>query len=243
MYSRKMDVESMNLVELEKLEGDNICYECQDTIAVKTKNNGKPTISRDDLNTTEYMEIMDGIVSPELLMKPGAQVMLKINLDVESGLTNGSRGVVEECQDEHIVVKFVSGLIMNITPNAYEFEDDKVIMVRYQFPLILAWALTVHSSQGSTLDKSIIDVGSSLFSPGMGYVALSRCKTLDGIYIINVMEKMIRPNLEALKFENYLIENSVIAPSSIHKKDDCIDAVENEEPGSEISEDGRSGDK
>ena len=154
---------------------------------------------------------MDNIAEREIYLKPGAQVMLTTNLDVESGLTNGSRGVVMECGDNSITVKFKNGNIIPIIPYPYEHEDDDVIIVRHQFPLRLAWSYSIHKSQGATLDYAIIDLGTSLFCPALGYVALSRCRTLEGLFIVNIVPSKIKADPEALEFEEKLILDSITA--------------------------------
>lgn len=158
----------------------------------------------------EYSNYMDNIVPFELRFKKTAQVMLTKNLNVEAGLVNGARGVILECADDYITVKFKCGITINIKPQMWEYQDDEIKIVRHQFPLILAYAFTVHKCQGFTLDYAIIDLGPSLFSPGMGYVALSRCKTLGGLYISSLIADLIRPDPEALEFEQHIIENSVV---------------------------------
>jgi len=207
IYPLKRDVDSINMSELEKLDGDSICYEADDTIIIKTTKEGKPMISPSELNEIEYMEYMDSIIPREIILKPGCQVMLTKNLSVEDGLVNGSRGVVDECTDTGVIVRFKCGIVCNISPEQYEYEDDNVNVIRHQFPLVLAWSMTIHKSQGSTLDYAIIDLGTSLFAENMGYVALSRCKTLDGIFIVNLIPERIRPNKESLEFEMSLREN------------------------------------
>lgn len=228
IFPLKKDVETINLAELEKLEGDTIIYDAEDIILIKTTKEGKLVVSPDSVNTADYCEYMDSIVSPEILLKVGAQVMLTKNLSVEEGLVNGARGVVEECHDERIVVRFKCGMIIDIIPHAFEYEDDKVMITRQQFPLILSWAMSCHKSQGSTLDFAIIDLGSSLFAPGMGYVMLSRCKTLQGIFINNIMPQMIRPDETALAFETALAQGSVCAPVIVDIKEKEVETKDDE---------------
>jgi ATP-dependent DNA helicase PIF1 len=153
--------------------------------------------------------------------------MLTSNLDVENGLVNGSRGIVNECHDERISVKFRSGTVVDIIPQGYEYEDDKVQVVRYQFPLILAWANTFHKNQGITLDYAILDLGTSLFGPGMGYVGLSRCRTLQGILLVNIIPEKIKPHNKALAYEKELVNNSIhLKPVEIKEQKES-----NESPG------------
>ena len=104
---------------------------------------------------------------------------------------NGTVGIVESLSDERIMVKVGSSCYPVEREKwktiGYEFNetDDKIIekpLGNYtQFPLQLAWATTIHKSQGKTLERVIIDLGNGAFAAGQLYVALSRCKTLSGI--------------------------------------------------------------
>jgi ATP-dependent DNA helicase PIF1 len=216
IYPLKKNVEVINLEELDKLDGDVYAYEATDLIMVRRDKDGNPVIRPEFINGGEYSEYMDSIAPHEILLKPGAQVMLTKNLSVEEGLVNGARAVVLACHDERITVKFKSGLVQDIVAHPYEFEDEKVLCTRSQFPLILAWALTVHKTQGATLDSAIMDLGTTVFQAGMAYVALSRVKTLEGLYVTNLMPKMIRADETALAFERKLIEGSTAAPRIDH---------------------------
>ena len=186
-------------------------YEAQDVISIKPNKEGKPSIREHDVNSHEYQDIMDAIVPPEIHLKIGSQVMLTKNLSIEEGLVNGSRGVVEELHDERVVVKFRSGAHVSLIAYSYEYEDENVICARAQFPLILAWSITIHKAVGATLDYAIADCGTSIFAPGMGYVVLSRCRTLEGLLLVNFLPEVVRPHPKALTFEETIIKDSVLA--------------------------------
>jgi ATP-dependent DNA helicase PIF1 len=133
-----------------------------------------------------------------LMVKPGAQVMLTSNNS--AGLwVNGTIGRVsgirvEENGAERIVVELRDGTEIHVEPNTwelFEYEYDretKRISTRKtgdftQYPIRLAWAVTIHKSQGKTFDKVVIDVGKGTFAHGQMYVALSRCTRFDGIVL------------------------------------------------------------
>ncbi|MDX1975194.1 MAG: AAA family ATPase [Rickettsiales bacterium] len=126
----------------------------------------------------------------ELILKVGAQVMFVKN-DSEGRWVNGTIGLVEKLGNEVISIK-VGDVLHEVEPEkwktiGYEFSEEKgeiaekTLGTYTQFPLTLAWAITIHKSQGKTLERVIIDLGSGAFAAGQLYVALSRCKSLSGI--------------------------------------------------------------
>lgn len=128
-----------------------------------------------------------------LTLKMGAQVMF-IKNDPERRFINGTLGEVKSIDKNSIAVRLAeSGTVIDVEPMEwqnirYQFdEESKEISAKQigrfkQYPLKAAWAITVHKSQGLTFDKAIIDVHAA-FSPGQAYVALSRCRTLDGLVL------------------------------------------------------------
>lgn len=128
-----------------------------------------------------------------LTLKKGAQVMF-IKNDPERRFINGTLGEVKGIDKNSIAVRLAeSGTVINVEPMEwqnirYQFDEEskeissKQIGRFKQYPLKAAWAITVHKSQGLTFDKAIIDVHAA-FSPGQAYVALSRCRTLDGLVL------------------------------------------------------------
>jgi ATP-dependent DNA helicase PIF1 len=136
-------------------------------------------------------------------IKIGAQVMSIINIssDIGLGVCNGSQGIVTGFCDITGCprVKFNSGVEMIMTRNTWLSEKIPGVGVS-QIPLILAWALTIHKSQGATLDAAEIDVGSGIFECGQTYVALSRVKNLEGLYLTSFDVSKIRINKKVKDF-------------------------------------------
>ncbi len=140
----------------------------------------------------------------DLQVKKDAQVML-LNNDSLSRWVNGSIGkivdiVKQKGENDVIVVELVTGEIVDVLPYRWElfnyyFDKSKnsieseVVGSFTQYPLKLAWAVTIHKSQGKTFDKVVIDVGRGTFASGQVYVALSRCTCLDGIVLKKPIEK------------------------------------------------------
>lgn len=159
----------------------------------------------------------DAPYTPELLLAIGAQVMLLVNMP-ELGLVNGSRGVVigygNACEldsnktkdkndsiQELLVptVKFKNGVTIPVEHHTWQVPDFKGVM-RKQIPLRLAYAITIHNCQGSTLDCALIDVGKNTFEYGQAYVALSRVKSLDSLYIHDLEATAFRAHPKVLAF-------------------------------------------
>ena len=164
---KKVDVFEKNKEELDKNSNETIFY-----------------LSNDEYTHSDILPLLECLAPKKLELKVGAQVMLTVNINVEEGYVNGSRGVIIDCKSESLSVKFVKGEIMTFERHGFKYEEDgKVLGTRLQFPFILAYCLTIHKIQGSTIDCAIIDIGNSIFENHMSYVALSRVKSLDGLYI------------------------------------------------------------
>lgn len=117
----------------------------------------------------------------------GSQVMITRNISIENELVNGTRGVVVDINKSSCFVKTLNGLIHEINYYPQEYKNNYVKNLTIMFmPIKLAYALTIHKSQGSTIDYLEIDLGSKIFEYGQGYTALSRGKKLENIKIISL---------------------------------------------------------
>jgi ATP-dependent DNA helicase PIF1 len=154
----------------------------------------------------EVENLINSIPSPKILrLKKGVAVMCTINLDMDNGICNGSQGVViniiEKDNTFMPIVKFSNGIIKTILPHYWQSEEFPTIAVA-QYPLMLAWAITIHKIQGATLDMAEIDIGQSIFECGQTYVALSRIKSLHGLYLSEFQPNRIRTNSKVIEFYN-----------------------------------------
>lgn len=199
LFSRNMDVDAINNANLSQLEGEPQKY------SVKTISTGEQA-PIDLQRTIEKMD-KDGAYVQELTLKVGAQVMLITNLDQERGLVNGSRGVVTGFKElvNWPIVRFKNEQYVTIEQNIWKSEHDKPVE-RSQIPLRLAYALTIHKAQGATLDCALIDIGMNTFEYGQAYVALSRLKSLDSLYIHEVTAGAFRAHPLVKKFYAGLYE-------------------------------------
>jgi len=189
LTSRKKRAEELNEYKLGHIEG-------QEEI-IKSKESG-------DLNEND-------LPAPrELKIKVGANVMF-IKNDPEGRWVNGTLGTVSECLDKkkkHIKIKInnkthkVEREEWNKVRFTYDDDSDEVleevVSSFKQFPIKLGWAVTIHKSQGLTLESCSVDLGSGAFATGQAYVALSRCKNLNSLHLqreLKVSDALVDPDI------------------------------------------------
>jgi len=192
LTTHNFKVEKINEVELKKIPNLEVVHEAQ------------------YFGTPDKIEFLkkNCMAAAILSLKIGAQVMMIKNTYQKEGISNGSLGVIREFSSKksHPVVEFANGKILTIAPEEWvieKFDEEKKIMKSEagvtQIPLILAWAMTIHKSQGLTLDKIYCDL-SDVFSPGQAYVALSRARSLSGVFIDSINFNKISSSPEAVRF-------------------------------------------
>lgn len=159
----------------------------------------------------------------ELILKQGAKVMFVKN-NMESGYINGTLGEVVDFIEEDgqtlPKVKLRDGSHLYVTPETWSIDNDsaKSLASYSQIPLCLAWAITVHKSQGMTLEAAEMDL-SQTFEQGQGYVALSRLKSLDGLRLLGINETALQLDSLALKADKRFLELSNQAEQVWAEKD------------------------
>ena len=139
-----------------------------------------------------------GCLSPETLsLKEGAAVMFTKN-NLFGGFVNGTLGTVVEFAGGCPIIKIRSGRRIAVEPMDWTVEENGAARARIsQLPLRLAWAITVHKSQGVSLDEAVVDL-SQVFEFGQGYVALSRVRRLSGLHLLGWNERAFRVHPEVL---------------------------------------------
>jgi hypothetical protein len=186
LFAYKGEVALFNEDRLDELSGEPTCF---------------PTTYKGD--PTELEALKKNVPIPEVLrLKIGALVMVRKNY-ADAGLVNGTLGHVIEIKRDLVFLELLSGSgkVIALGPDAFNVVDDhgKPIATATNFPLSLAWATTIHKSQGCTLDRVLVDV-SSLWEPGQAYVALSRVKTLDGLHISRWHPRSIKTDAAVTEF-------------------------------------------
>ena len=184
LFTHNMDVDRINQAELVKLPGEPYSFFM--------------TATGDKLLAEGLKR---GCLSPEKLdLKTGAVVMFTKN-DPDGRFVNGTLGVVSgfDPEDGYPVVITKGGQTVFAKPTEWKVsEDDAVKAGIEQVPLRLAWAITVHKSQGMSLDAAVMDL-SNAFEYGQGYVALSRVRTLSGLHLLGWNERALRVHPLALE--------------------------------------------
>ena len=151
----------------------------------------------------DYEFLANNIMAEKSLeLKVGTHVMCIANVDLnsENQIANGSQGIVVGFEMGLPLVKFNNiEKPMLVGPFVWNSESNKNVSVS-QIPLIYAWAITIHKAQGVTLDAAIMDIGKNIFEYGQTYVALSRVKTLEGLYLTSFDYSKIAANPKVKKF-------------------------------------------
>ena len=154
-----------------------------------------------DNNNKKIVNYINKLENKEIKLCKGLQIMVTHNIDINNQIVNGTRGIIVNIDYPNILIKTINNMLYYISYVKYTHELDNEIQYNY-IPIKLAYALTVHKSQGQTLDYIEIDLGESIFEYGMAYVALSRAKKLNSIYISNLSKTAFKVNNEVIEFYN-----------------------------------------
>ena len=201
LYPTKNKVQQININKMSKLTGEERRFSMiylKDMEMTKSEKEMRRYFTDKEVQLEFDYLSSNLICEKEIVLKVGAQVMCVVNKKSDQGdilICNGSQGIVKEfcCITGFPKVKYNNGIEMLMVPHPWVSEKIPGIAVS-QIPLILSWALTIHKCQGATLDAAEIDVGSGIFECGQTYVALSRVKSLDGLYLTSFDAKRIRIN-------------------------------------------------
>jgi ATP-dependent DNA helicase PIF1 len=218
LLPRRRDAEVINFTQLAQLEGQEYTYQLSlvDTALDKAPANTKAPATAataaksrltPDQKQMEYNFLMSNIMAEKsFVLKKGAQVMCIANIDTDSDvpIVNGSQGLVVDFVGGLPVIQFNNGARRTLGYHVWNSESQPALGVK-QMPLIYAWAITIHKAQGVTLEMAQIDAGSSIFECGQTYVALSRIKSLAGLYLTAFDPQKIKVNRKVQEFYTTLL--------------------------------------
>jgi ATP-dependent DNA helicase PIF1 len=178
---------------------DNIEFKSQAEIyCIDTKTSNKvDNIKYDNLKKAAFN---DCAMEKELILKVGAPVIYLIN-DPVNGLVNGSIGTIKDFKNGNPVVKF-ENITIEINKHPYKKDFNEIQVVVEQYPLLLAYAITIHRAQGQTISQGTILLDNTVWEDGQAYVALSRLKSLDKLNIIKYDPTVFKVNSKVKDFYN-----------------------------------------
>lgn len=188
LYSVNVDVDKINAYEYKKMVDKGAA-----TRVYKSKFTTHPS-------TEQWCKSVK--IPEEVELCVGAQVLVTWNLPTDLTIVNGTRGVVTEVGESGPKIRLVSGREVKIEPMKIACEDNDKIAAMF-VPLRLAYALSIHKSQGMTLDAVEIDLGESIFEYGQAYVALSRARSLDSVRVVEVKSRSFRTHPKVKEFYGY----------------------------------------
>lgn len=204
LYSHNADVDKMNDAHLTKLEGDFRLF----TMRKKGKKHLAESLSR-------------GCLSPEeLKLKIGAAVMFTRN-SPQDGYANGTTGTVEgfDTDTGEPQVRIKSGKLITVSEEEWSIDENgKPVATIIQLPLRLAWAMTIHKSQGMSMDAALMDL-SQTFEYGQGYVALSRVRSLSGVYLLGCNRRALEVHPEILEQDRRFRDAALGAEKAVGSED------------------------
>ena len=210
LLPRRKDAEMVNFAELSKLPGEEKIFKMARVETLPEKSSGGAAIAamkyKNSLSSEqcdyEYAFLENNIMADkEIKLKKGAQVMCIANIDMESAdpVVNGSQGIIIDFVGALPLVQFNNGAKRTVGYHVWNSETHARLGIK-QIPLIYAWAITIHKAQGVSLDMAQIDAGSNIFECGQTYVALSRVKNLEGLYLTAINPHKIQVNKKVKDF-------------------------------------------
>jgi ATP-dependent DNA helicase PIF1 len=207
LLPRRRDVDLINSAEMIKIKDDGLTFMLSSEIAITKEEQTKIARISDEQREMEIRSLSNNIMADKkLVLKKGAQVMCVANIDMESQypIVNGSQGIIVDFVKGLPLVLFADGQKRIIGYHEWKSENIPGLGVK-QVPLILAWAITIHKAQGVTLELARIDAGSNIFECGQTYVALSRVKSLEGLYLTAFNPQKIKVNRKVQEFYKTIV--------------------------------------
>ena len=175
LYSKNIDVDKINKIEYDKLILTNKSH---------TYNIILPDKKKDHNKILNWIKTLDTPLSVDICIN--AQVIITTNINQDLGIINGTRGIITQLNANYVVIKTINNELINITYYKNIYQEDNSLYFSYM-PIKLAYALSIHKSQGATLDAIEINIGKDIFAAGQAYTALSRARSLNNVIIKDVI--------------------------------------------------------
>lgn len=202
LFTRRFEVDTINQRNLKALPFETRTeYEAHTTTTEKFPL--KLSLKDEKVQRAIAKMDMNAPYQKNLELRVGAQVMLIHNMSVEDKLVNGSRGVLTGFTDTlpKLPIVLFKGHAIPRKVGEVSWESEEIEgLRRVQIPLVCAWAITIHKAQGATLDSALIDIGSSTFEKGQAYVALSRVRSLDSLWVWDLDPEAFKSHPKVKKY-------------------------------------------
>ena len=206
LFSVRNKTDFVNKSQYDKINEPEFLYDMKIDTNCMIYMDTKKTISIEDIQKCGHLsseeigfqieKIMESrSISQKLALKKGAIVMCTANIDMDNSICNGAQGIIIDFEigTKIPIVAFSNGIKKRIDYEFFQSSDYPTICIG-QIPLCLAWALTIHKIQGASLSIADMDLGNTIFEYGQTYVALSRVRSLEGLYLSAFNPTRIRAN-------------------------------------------------
>lgn len=213
IFGTNEEADTYNSKCFDEVQEDIRIYNAEDTFYLYDRNERCTEIkitdetypNLHDIDKKIFKKFNDDCKAPQALkLKLNSRVMLIKNVDVKAGLVNGSCGTIIELNPNSIVVLFDDGNKHKIEKMEFLYQKDALPKIkRLQYPLRLAYGITIHKSQGMTFDNLVVNFD-RVFSDGQGYVALSRTRSLQGLILNSYAPGKVTANPEVVEFYRQL---------------------------------------
>lgn len=193
LFSVNKDVDSVNNIELNSLINKGADYKIY-----SIRYSSDPLKFKTSTNYTKSQKIQD-----QIKICIGAQIMINRNIDQDLGIVNGTRGVVLKLYDDYIIINLLDGSeytvsFFHVKPHPF-ISNLNNLDFKY-IPIQLAWSVSIHKSQGMTINSLSADLGRSVFACGQAYTAISRAKDLKSIHLTKICQHSFKANKDVIEF-------------------------------------------
>lgn len=235
IFSTNKKADEYNVECFNKIKTKSYKYIAEDYLYIYSKN-GECDIVKISDNTNKLSEydmncinkFNEDCKAPQTLeIKVGCRVMLVKNRNIKAGLVNGSCGTVTEANDSSVRVLFDNKVESTIIPEKFEYiRENRTKIKRSQYPLRLAYGITIHKSQGMTFDGLVVNFN-RIFDYGQAYVALSRTRSLEGLIIKGFNPNKIKANPKVINFYKEIEENGIYNPTNLIQNNKSLEMINN----------------